>query len=100
MNEMVQVFIADRLTPKLVSKLFSKTSARESKMGRDLLQTAFFLIGAVLLSACSAHTPKIVGLDGRIPEKSVSVIRTVRLGGLRQTIVIRGQDRDNPVLLF
>ena len=46
------------------------------------------------------HTPSIKDDDGNIIPGSISTIETVMLGGIEQTITIRGADTANPVLLF
>ncbi|MBN2224669.1 MAG: alpha/beta hydrolase [Deltaproteobacteria bacterium] len=63
------------------------------------LSTAF-LIAALILTAACDYTPEIVGADGKVPEKSITKMEKVTLGGLDQWIVIRGVDVKNPVLLF
>jgi len=55
-----------------------------------------------LVVACASvdpYTPPRVALDGEAAEGSVFSIETVVLGGLEQTITIRGVDATNPVLL-
>jgi len=50
--------------------------------------------------ALPASTPAIVGADGRPLAGSIAELTTVRLGGHDQTILIRGDSTDKPVLLY
>lgn len=50
--------------------------------------------------ALPASTPPILGADGKILTGSISELTSVRLGGLEQTIMIRGFSSDKPVLLY
>lgn len=63
------------------------------------------LIGIVLivlavLVALPATTPPILGEDGKLLPGSIAELTMVRLGGQEQSIMIRGQSVDNPVLLY
>jgi len=49
---------------------------------------------AIVLVVMRSHTP---GIDG---DNSIAVLESVRIGGSGQYILIRGANRDNPVLLF
>jgi pimeloyl-ACP methyl ester carboxylesterase len=57
-----------------------------------VLAAIFLAFG--LLSLRSASTPPIEGPD------AVATLERVRLGGLEQTILVRGKDRSSPVLLY
>jgi pimeloyl-ACP methyl ester carboxylesterase len=59
----------------------------------------FGLIG-ILLVFFPAWTPSIKDSNGHIVANSVSVLERLELGGLEQSILIRGRDRTKPVLLF
>jgi pimeloyl-ACP methyl ester carboxylesterase len=48
----------------------------------------------------SAFTTEILDADGRVVDGSVASLEKVTLGGLEQTILIRGKDSSKPVLLF
>ncbi|HET8542046.1 MAG TPA: alpha/beta hydrolase [Anaeromyxobacter sp.] len=56
--------------------------------------------GAAALALGRARTPPIRGADGRPAAGSVASLERVRLGGVEQTILVRGRDRTRPVLLF
>jgi pimeloyl-ACP methyl ester carboxylesterase len=57
-------------------------------------------IVAVLLSQWYATTPAILGADGQPVPGSIATLEAVELNGEKQWITIRGQNVDNPVLLF
>jgi pimeloyl-ACP methyl ester carboxylesterase len=54
----------------------------------------------ILLVLFPTWTPLIVDANGNQVPESISVLEQVELGGLEQSILIRGKDRSNPVLLF
>ena len=56
--------------------------------------------GLVLGSQWTAHTPPILGEDGKPLPGSIATMEKVRLGGVDQWLILRGQDVDKPVLLF
>lgn len=58
-----------------------------------LLAVAYFI-------AKPASTPPILGSDGKVLTGSVAEMTTVTIGGHDQTLVVRGRDADNPVLLY
>jgi pimeloyl-ACP methyl ester carboxylesterase len=45
-------------------------------------------------------TPEIKDEKGVVPPNSVSTLEKVELGGIKQSILIRGLDKNNPILLF
>ncbi len=47
-----------------------------------------------------AHTPLIRGQDGKPLPGSIASLEKVKLGGVNQWLIIRGQDVNKPVLLF
>jgi pimeloyl-ACP methyl ester carboxylesterase len=55
-------------------------------------------VGALL--ALRSSTPPILGPDGRPLPGSVASLERVRLGGVEQSILLRGADRTRPVVLF
>jgi proline iminopeptidase len=54
----------------------------------------------VALSQQLAYTPPIVGADGQPLPGSIATMEHVKLGGVDQWLVIRGNSVQNPVLLF
>lgn len=58
------------------------------------------LVGAVLVSQWTAHTPAILGADGKPLPGSIAALEKVKLGGVDQWLIIRGHDVTKPVLLF
>ena len=68
---------------------------------------AAILVGLIVLAAAVvglsqalAHTPAITGPDGKPLPGSIASLERVKLGGVDQWLIIRGQSVDKPVLLF
>jgi pimeloyl-ACP methyl ester carboxylesterase len=47
-----------------------------------------------------AHTPKMRNASGEVAAEGVASLETVNVGGMRQWVLIRGQNRRNPLVLF
>lgn len=58
------------------------------------------LVVIFIFIARPATTQPIIGADGKPVPQSISEIATVPIGNHDQTIMIRGRDKDNPVLLY
>lgn len=65
-----------------------------------LLTPLLLLAALVLYSQWTAHTPAILGQDGKPLPGSIASLETVKLGGVDQWLIIRGHNVNNPVLLF
>ena len=65
-----------------------------------LLIVIAMLAVLVLGSQWAAHTPPILSGDGKPLPNSIATMEKVKLGGVNQWLIIRGQDVDKPVLLF
>lgn len=75
--------------------------------GKGLRRPLIFLLTIIALlivfvgaSQWTAHTPPILGADGKPLPGSIASLEKVRLGGVDQWLIIRGQDVNKPVLLF
>lgn len=88
----------------LLGLLFSKSRADRLKNlgGRMLFLLGILIIlaGLVAGSQWAAHTPAILGDNGKPLEGSIASLEKVRLGGTDQWLIIRGHDVNKPVLLF
>lgn len=69
-------------------------------VGPVLLGVILVAVLAVWLSQRYATTPPITDAQGRVVPGSIATLEKVQLGGSEQWISIRGQDKQNPVLLF
>jgi pimeloyl-ACP methyl ester carboxylesterase len=81
----------------------NKNAKRKSKAPTVILIILIpllILASFVLISQWRAHTPPILGEDGQPLPKSIASLEKVKLGGVDQWLIVRGQDVDNPVLLF
>ena len=58
------------------------------------------LLAFAVLLAWPASTPPILGADGEPLPGSIAEVTTVRIGGVDQGVLLRGQSTDNPVLLY
>lgn len=89
---------------QLLFRIFTKKYSENSKVnGRtmiNLLIIFVILAGFILGSQWSAHTPPIISKEGEALEGSISSLEKVKLGGVDQWLIIRGQDINNPVMLF
>ncbi len=86
-----------------LNTLKHNTKPHSSKMRGAMLYilTPLLILAAILLySQWKAHTPPILGEDGQPLPNSITSLEKVRLGGVDQWLILRGQDQDNPVLLF
>ncbi|MBD3336977.1 MAG: alpha/beta fold hydrolase [Candidatus Eisenbacteria bacterium] len=61
---------------------------------------ALLVAAAVLIYIKQPHTPPIRTDGGETASPGIASLEEVELGGVPQWILIRGQDRSNPVLLF
>ncbi len=53
-----------------------------------------------LLRFWHAFTPRILNERGEVVPESVATLESLNVGGIRQWVLIRGQNRRNPVLVF
>jgi pimeloyl-ACP methyl ester carboxylesterase len=69
-------------------------------------QMLFIFLVVALLAAIvfgsqwTAHTPPILGADGKPLPNSIASLEKIKLGGVDQWLIIRGYDVNKPVLLF
>lgn len=88
----------------LLAIIFSKNRAGwiHRMRGQMGFLLAIVLLLAVIVGASQwlAHTPPILSEDGKPLHNSIASLERVRLGGVDQWLIIRGQDVDKPVLLF
>lgn len=59
-----------------------------------------FCVSVNLLSGCATYTPEFRDTRAQIQPNSVAEMKEVTLGGVRQNIIIRGANRNNPILLI
>ncbi len=66
-----------------------------------LLAVIIVLLATIVIgSQWTAHTPAIRGADGKPLPGSIAALEKVKLGGVDQCLIVRGQDVHKPVLLF
>lgn len=63
-------------------------------------QALLFFVAVSLLSGCATYTPEFRDARGQVQPNSVAEMKEVTLGGVRQNIIIRGANRNNPILLI
>ena len=88
----------------LLAVIFSKNRTRwlGRLRGQMIFILSVFILLAVIVSASQwmAHTPPILGQDGKPLPNSIASLEKVRIGGVDQWLIIRGQNVNKPVLLF
>lgn len=65
-----------------------------------ILGLFLIIIIGVLISQNFVYTPPFKGTDGKVQPNSIAQFRRVSICGNSQAVLIRGKNRDNPVLLF
>lgn len=88
------------LTGVLLAKEGASWRQRLSGQLTLLLVVVLLFGGLVLGSQWSAHTPAIVGADGKPRPNSIAAMEKIELGGTQQWLIVRGEDVTKPVLLF
>ncbi len=58
------------------------------------------LILIVVIILFPTYTPKIRDNNFKVIENSITELSTIKLGGINQTIMIRGVDKNKPIMLF
>jgi proline iminopeptidase len=88
----------------LVALVFAKNGTSWSKRlrGQMVFTVMIILLLTVIVAASQwmAHTPPILGEDGQPLPNSITSLEKVRLGGVDQWLIIRGENVNKPVLLF
>jgi pimeloyl-ACP methyl ester carboxylesterase len=80
-----------------------KRAAWKQRLGGQMVFAGVVLLLLVAIVAASqwrAYTPPILGADGNPLPNSITSLEKVRLGGVDQWLIVRGEDVDKPVLLF
>lgn len=88
------------LIHKAKKKPNAKLMARAKRTAVFLCGTLVVMFGFITFSQFSAHTPAIVDENGKAVKGSIAELRRVELNGRKEYISIRGQNAQNPVLLF
>lgn len=83
----------------ILRKHLQKSSVTE-RFVINILLVVLILAGFIVGSQWRAHTPKILAENGDVLDGSIASLEKVKLGGVDQWLIIRGQDTNNPVLLF
>jgi pimeloyl-ACP methyl ester carboxylesterase len=88
----------------LVALAFARNRADWLKRlrGQMIFAATTIALLAVIVAASQwmAHTPPILGNDGKPLPTSIASMEKVKLGGVDQWLIIRGEDVNKPVLLF
>lgn len=74
--------------------------SKKRKIMIYILIPILLLVAFVLVSQWRAHTLSILGSNGQPLPNSIASLEKVKLGGVDQWLILRGQDINKPVLLF
>lgn len=74
--------------------MIMKNKRRKKRMGYILAGIAAFLIAAFIVLKMIVFVSPVKGENG------IAVLETVKIGGVDQTMLIRGENVDNPILLY
>ncbi len=65
-----------------------------------ILLITSILLGLIIIKINYTYTPKYKDVEKQLMNKSFAKLEEIKLGNIRQTILIRGRNTDNPVILF
>jgi len=85
---------------RMGSKIHLQKNIVDGRFMINIIVIVLILGGFILSSQWTAHTPAIVDDHGDYVEGSIATLEKVKLGGVEQRLIIRGQDINKPVLLF
>jgi len=88
------------LIKKRKGNAIRKTILQLKRNGVIICVLVVGMFGLSLFSQLTAQTPAILNEEGQIKSGSISELRQIELNGRKEWISIRGQDAQNPVLLF
>ncbi len=88
------------LIKKRKGKAVSKTVSRLKGTGIVLCGLVVVMFGFSFFSQFTAKTPSILNDQGEVLEGSITELTSLELNGRKEWITIRGQNTQNPVLLF
>ena len=79
-----------------------KTSSTKTRLRKPLLWLAVIVVGFVTLAAWTSRTstPPFLDETGAIVPNSIAEERTMTLGGVEQHVLLRGKNKDAPLLVF
>lgn len=61
---------------------------------------AVFLIAILIITILPARTTEIKDENGKVIPNSIAEIKKIEIGGVNQYLMIRGNNKNNPVILF
>lgn len=85
---------------KLAKKPYEKQAGQLKKAGLLMGVTFMLNLGLITFTQYTTSTPAILDQDGKILKNSIAQLKQIELNGTKQWITIRGQNKNNPVLLF
>lgn len=88
------------LLKKRNKTLSSKSQVRLKRNTMLLIVTIILMGGLMIYSQLTVSTPKIKDENGNVMENSIATLESVDLNARSEWISIRGQNKNNPVLLF
>jgi len=63
-------------------------------------KTAITILVFSLIIFFPTYTPKIRDENNRVVKNSIAELSKIKLGGVNQSVMIRGKNKDNPIILF
>lgn len=85
---------------KIKNVSLNRVFVRLKKSAVIFIVLSMGIIGVVMFSQFTAHTPKILDQNGKVLKGSIAELRKVQLNGRYEWISVRGKNKNNPVLLF